>query len=522
MNRQGHRGKRGKQKRNKAPTKQLTEPHEPQPTVDTFTIRHFNDVTPVNVGADEFYFGAAASCRKPDDKNGGYDYEFVSNPPDELICSVCLSVLRDPNLTSCCGSHFCQPCISRIKNERNPCPLCQEHDYTVMLDKFFLRRVKGLIIKCPGNSLGCEWVGELRSIERHLDVSCGFVEVTCDYCQSEDILRNSLADHKKVCPARPYRCEYCGFRDKWQLIISVHHIKCEKYPVKCPNKCGVEKVQRRELNKHLREECALEEIGCEFEYAGCQVRWPRTYMALHLSENVSSHLDMVVSHLQKKLAEKDKVIEELRVHNKTQIESALKVRVRSQEREISRLRAEVQSQTEQIEELELNNDYLSRALDKMNLEALANDTQSTFCVHTVFQLLIDIALRNRDIYVSDPIRDKATGMLGVVGGAALGGNAAREMGPVGVVVGAVLGGSIGAIMGFASTETECVVNVFSRMAEQQKQLVAGVAVKVAREHNLDVVEQLFENAILCNPAKARSFFVAVLKRLNLVVHYKRQ
>ena len=302
----------------------------------------------------------------------------------------------------------------------------------------------------------------------------------------------------------------------------MHHIKCEKYPVKCPNKCGVEKVQRRELNKHLREECALEEIGCEFEYAGCQVRWPRTYMALHLSENVSSHLDMVVSHLQKKLAEKDKVIEELRVHNKTQIESALKVRVRSQEREISRLRAEVQSQTEQIEELELNNDYLSRALDKMNLEALANDTQSTFCVHTVFQLLIDIALRNRDIYVSDPIRDKATGMLGVVGGAALGGNAAREMGPVGVVVGAVLGGSIGAIMGFASTETECVVNVFSRMAEQQKQLVAGVAVKVAREHNLDVVEQLFENAILCNPAKARSFFVAVLKRLNLVVHYKRQ
>ena len=96
MNRQGHRGRREKQKRNEAPTKQLTESHEPQPTVDTFTIRHFNDVAPVNVGADEFYscfFGAAASCRKPDDKNGGYDYEFVSNPPDELICSICLSVV---------------------------------------------------------------------------------------------------------------------------------------------------------------------------------------------------------------------------------------------------------------------------------------------------------------------------------------------------------------------------------------------------------------------------------------------
>ena len=185
MIRQGHRGRRGKQKGNKAPTKQLTVPTideptiQPQPTVDTFTIRHFNGVAPVlNVGADEFYSGSFGAARKPDDKNGGYDYEFVSNPPDELICSICLSVLRDPNLTSCCGNHFCQLCISRIKNERNPCPLCQEQDYAVMLDKFFVRRVKGLKIKCPGNSHGCEWVGELRSIERHLDV----VVMSLFYC----------------------------------------------------------------------------------------------------------------------------------------------------------------------------------------------------------------------------------------------------------------------------------------------------------------------------------------------------
>ena len=492
MDRQRRRKRRGKPGPNRPPTR--------QPTA-------VND-------------GAVASRTRTKPADGGYDYEFVSNPPDELICPICLSVLRDPNLTSCCGNHFCQPCISRIKNEKNPCPLCQEHDYTVMLDKFFLRRVKGLIIKCPGNSLGCEWVGELRSIERHLDVSCGFVEVTCDYCQSQDILRNSLADHKKVCPARPYRCEYCGFKDKWQLIISVHHSKCVQYPVECPNKCGVGKIQRQRLNKHLQKECALEEIGCEFEYAGCRVHQPRKNMASHLSENVSSHLDMVVSHFQKKLAEKDKVIEELRVHNKTQTESALKVQVRSQEREISRLRAEVQSQTEQIEELELNNDYLLGTLDRMNLEALANDTQST-CVHTVFQLLKDIALRNQDICVSDSRRNEATMVSTAVGAAALGGSAGRAMGPVGAIVGAVLGGSLGALVGFASTEPESVVNVLSKMGEQQKQLVAGIAVKVARERNLDIVEDLFANAILYNPAEARSLLVAVLKRLNLVVHYKR-
>ena len=538
MSRQGHRGKRGKQKRNKAPARQLTEPTvdeptiQPQPTVDLstqFTIRYFNDDAPVlNVGADEFYsdsFGAAASRGKPDDNSGGYDYEFVSNPPDELICSICLSVLRDPNLTSCCGNHFCQSCISRIKNERNPCPLCQEQDYTVMLDKFFIRRVRGLKIKCPGNSHGCEWVGELRSIERHLDVSCGFVEVTCDYCQSEDILRKSFSHHRTICPARPYRCEYCGFKDKWEFITSVHHSECRKYPVECPNNCGVGKFQRRKLDKHLQEECALEEIGCEFEYAGCPVRWPRTYMALHLSESVSSHLDMVVLHFQKKLAEKDEVIEELRMHDETQTEqvsalSSFKARVHSQEREISRLRAEVQSQKQQIEELESNNDSLSGALDKMNLEAIANDTQSIFCVH-IFQLLNDIALQNQDICVSDFQRDEATMFGTAVGCAALGGSAGRAMGPVGAIVGAVIGGSLGALVGFASTEPVSVIKVLSKMSEQQKQLVAGVVVKVAHERNLDVVQQLLANAILYNPAEARSLLVAVLKRLNLVVQYKR-
>ena len=134
----------------------------------------------------------------------------------------------------------------------------------------------------------------------------------------------------------------------------------------------------------------------------------------------------------------------------------------------------------------------------------------------------DIALRNQDICVSDSQRNEATMVSTTVGAAALGGSAGRAMGPVGAIVGAVLGGSLGALVGFASTEPESVVNVLSRMGEQEKQLVAGVAVKVAHEQNLDVVQQLLANAILYNPDEARSLLVAVLKRLNLVVHYKRR
>ena len=517
MDRQGRRGRRGKQKRNKAPTRQLTKPEEaipPHPTVDTFTTRHFNDST-VNKD-DDFYsgsFGAAASRRKPAD--GGYDYEFVSNPLDELTCSICLSVLRDPNLTSCCGNHFCQSCISHIKNKRNQCPLCQEPDFTVMLDKFFARRVNELKIKCPNSSQGCEWVGELGRIGKHLDVSCSFVKVICDYCHSEDILRHVLADHKKVCPARPYSCEYCGHRDKWEFITMVHHIRCEKYPMECPNKCGIGRIQRQQLNKHVHEECTLEEIGCEFEYAGCQVHQPRKNMTLHLSENVSSHLGMVASHFQKKLVEKDEMIDELRICNEAQSRqlSVLKANVQSQEREISGLRAYIQPQRKQMQELETNVESQSRELKKVEDEVCG--IQSIFYLH-IFGLLKDIALRNRDLQMSR--RNEASVLGTAVGGAAIGGAAGRAVGPVGAIVGAVLGGSIGAIAAFASSEPESVASVLSKMGEKEKQHMASTAAKVAHERNL--VEQLLAKSILDNPAEARSFLMAVLKRLNFEVYVK--
>ena len=544
----GSRGRRARGRRiwSREPTRHLTEAATPpQHPVERFTVWHSN-----------------ASI----DGSGGYDYEFVSDPPDELNCSICLLVLRDPSLTSCCGNHFCQSCISRIKNEGMPCPLCKEQDYSIMLNKSIIRKVKELKIKCPNSGRGCEWVGELRSIERHLDVSCGFVEVTCDYCQSEDILRNSLSDHKSICPARPYRCEYCGFKDKWVFITSIHHSKCEKYPVECPNKCGMGKIQRLKLIEHVRGECALEEIGCKFEYAGCQIRQPRKYMALHLSKNVSSHLAMVVSHLQKKLVEKDEMIDELRICNEAQSRqlSALKASVQSQEREISGLKKEVQSQRKQMEELEANTESHSRALEvkvdemidrlkicnetqgrqlkasvwsqereisglkkevqsqrkqmeelKANVESQSralekvevevDDIQSIF-YEQIFQLLKDIALRNRELEMSK--RND--------GGATIGGTAGSAMGQVGAIFGTVLGKSLGALVGFASTETESVASVLSKMGENEKQCVIITAIKIARERNL--VEELLTKSILNNPAKARSFLMVVLKTLNFEVH----
>ena len=70
---------------------------------------------------------------------------------------------------------------------------------------------------------------------------------------------------------------------------------------------------------------------------------------------------MVASHFERKLAEKYKIIVELRKYNKTQSKQTLRAR------EISELRSDVQSQRKQIEKLEANLKSYSGALEEMDV-----------------------------------------------------------------------------------------------------------------------------------------------------------
>jgi len=296
--------------------------------------------------------------------------------------------------------------------------------------------------------------------------------------------------------------------------------------------------------------CPLGEVGCKFEYAGCCVRLPRKDIGQHLSDKVSSHLDMVVMTFQEKLEGKDKVIDELKANIESQRReiAALKVsaesqgkdiltlttNVQSQGRDISKLRGNVQSQYRRTEELKVSTEShtreqnrqiskleatvesLTRTLEKVDSEA--GDLRSIFYVQ-IFQLLKDIASKNRDIYILNTKRAEAA-VLGTVGGAALGMTAGRAMGAAGQLLGSIVGGSLGALAGFASSEPETgVVNLLSKMTEEEQQVMAASAIMVAHECDFDIVQQLFAKAILCNPRQARLFLVAVLRKQNIVVHY---
>lgn len=185
---------------------------------------------------------------------GGYACKLVNKPPIELQteCSICLQLLRDPEMVNCCGYKFCKSCISPILRRRKPCPLCGERNITTMADRQLQRTLNGLQVHCLYAESGCDWEGKLGALERHLNR---------DYTQENWL-------------------EGCGF-------VSVECLACGG---QCLRKGGQE---------HVQDECPEAQVLCKFNHIGCQEILPRKHMQSHAKSKMSSHMTLLLDHTQK-------------------------------------------------------------------------------------------------------------------------------------------------------------------------------------------------------------------------------
>ena len=98
----------------------------------------------IHIRATGYYPNMAfRSMRKGD----SFTYHFVTTPPVALICPLCQLVVRDPQLSCCCGTNFCKQCVDKTTNEKNGCPACNNTDivFASFPNKMSEREVKKLI-----------------------------------------------------------------------------------------------------------------------------------------------------------------------------------------------------------------------------------------------------------------------------------------------------------------------------------------------------------------------------------------
>ena len=222
-----------------------------------------------------------------------YDCEFVETPSKEFECTICLNILKEPHLNNCCGQHFCQQCIQRIIDDQKPCPLCNKADFIVILDKKTERKILDLQVKCRQHKNGCEWLGELRSLEQHCDM-CTYTEVDCPNSCGEQVQRRLLSSHlEEKCSKRNFNCAYCGHKSTHEDVATTHWPVCDRYPIACPNSCGKEDIPRCEVEQHKSNECPLQKVKCKYGYAGCEATLPRKEMDAHMETEMKEHLQLM-------------------------------------------------------------------------------------------------------------------------------------------------------------------------------------------------------------------------------------
>ena len=217
------------------------------------------------------------------------EYDFIEDLPQEFFCPVTFELLRDPQLTTCCGHLLSRRVVTKLQQEGKPCPMCKDPSFPSVPNKHFKRKVDELKVRCPHKRNECKWEGQL----------------------------GNFAQHSKSCPKRPWQCQHCDFRGTYDIGTTDHLPNCTKYPDPCPNQCDIGTVPRCDMEKHLTE-CPLQLVECEFAQAGCQERIPRQDLSRHMEEGAQRHLlNMsllnlsLTRELHQKMAEKDQQIAEL-------------------------------------------------------------------------------------------------------------------------------------------------------------------------------------------------------------------
>ena len=260
------------------------------------------------------------------------EYDFVEEPPRDFFCAVTLELLLDPHQTGCCGHHLSSGVVARLQREGRPCPMCQRPNFETHPDLYLRRKVRELRVRCPYTAGGCGWEGELGNRDAHTD----------------------------SCLKKPWHCRYCSF-SALREAAEEHTRGCERFPVACPNGCGVGQVHRYFLPQHLTE-CPLQVVRCAYAHVGCSVQLPRSEMAAHTENSVQQHTLMVfgvnmslMESLRERVAEREQQVVELQAEMgrmEERVGKRVAAEVKGMEERVGeKVRSEIKAMEERLKEM---------------------------------------------------------------------------------------------------------------------------------------------------------------------------
>lgn len=160
------------------------------------------------------------------------DYLLAHFPVDDLTCSICLRLFKDP-VTLHCGHSFCRSCLSGCENLKCPIdrkPIPSQENEPLSRSVCLSSIVDNLPTKCPASCNEhfdkCTSQLKNRDFDDHV-LSCPHITFQC-LCKKILTKKDFFDPHSK-CDCEPISCEMCNEKVvPW--LFSLHEYSCEKMP----------------------------------------------------------------------------------------------------------------------------------------------------------------------------------------------------------------------------------------------------------------------------------------------------
>ena len=174
-------------------------------------------------------------------------------------------------------------------------PILIHHCFAISLGAW---KVKTLKVQCNNFENGCQWVGELGKLEKHMEF-CDAVHIPCpNACtdiqgQTVEILRRNLQEHlTNECPRRKHRCPHCEEMGEYRERTTSHLETCPMMIVQCSNHDCDAVLFRCDISTHSLT-CDYEPVSCKYAEIGCEERPLRKDLQKH-EEDAQLHFPFVI------------------------------------------------------------------------------------------------------------------------------------------------------------------------------------------------------------------------------------
>ncbi|CAD5205439.1 unnamed protein product [Bursaphelenchus okinawaensis] len=234
----------------------------------------------VKIKASDIPLNTVPNHPAPDD----VDIIFIEDVPAHLECKVCGQILRVPKKLPC-EHMFCSDCLNSVTE----CPTCgAECDpKNITENKATTKEIQKLGVKCSYSENGCEWTGILKELKAHA-IGCEYADTVCPRGCGKVYAKKDEEEHLKNCNKKMVECEFCG-KEISTKGLKLHNKMCPLMIIDCPNRCGLLRKTREEINAHLPD-CPKKGSVCPFGEFGCNYTGGRENLQKHIKDNLINHL----------------------------------------------------------------------------------------------------------------------------------------------------------------------------------------------------------------------------------------